>query len=44
MKILICDDEVQYLDILRIHVAAYMENRYIAHEITAATDSIGKLS
>ena len=38
MKILICDDEVQYLDILRIHVAAYMENRYIAHEITATTD------
>lgn len=38
MKILICDDEVQYLDVLRIHVEEYMNNRFIDHEITTATN------
>lgn len=38
MKILICDDEVQYLDDLRIHVQEYMNNRFIEYEITAVTD------
>ena len=28
MRILICDDEQQYLDILSAHVSEYMRNRY----------------
>lgn len=37
MKILICDDEQQYLDILSAHVAEYMHSRYIDASITATT-------
>lgn len=40
MKILICDDEEQYLDILQRHVLEYMKNRYIACEITATTNPL----
>lgn len=38
MKILICDDEEQYLDILKAHIQEYMRNRYIECEITAANN------
>ncbi len=38
MKILICDDEIQYLDDLRTHVLEYMKNRFIEPEITAVTN------
>lgn len=38
MKILICDDEQEQLDILTPYVRQYMEERGIACEITAATD------
>lgn len=37
MRILICDDEQQYLDILSAHVSEYMRNRYIDAAITATT-------
>lgn len=37
MKILICDDEQKYLDILTVHVQEYMKNRYIECDITATT-------
>ena len=30
MKILICDDEKEYLEILTTHVREYMDKRYIA--------------
>ncbi len=38
MKILICDDEEKYLDILQRHVQEYMKNRYIVCEILSTTD------
>ena len=38
MKILICDDEMQYLEQLEVHVKEYMRNRYIECEITTTTD------
>lgn len=37
MKILICDDEKQYLDILSAHVQEYMGKRFIECEIMQAT-------
>ena len=37
MKILICDDEIQYLNSLRIHVQEYMNNRLIECNIVTAT-------
>ena len=39
MKILICDDEVSYLNDLKIHVHEYMCNRFIKHDIITATSS-----
>ena len=38
MKILICDDEEAYVEILRAHVHEYMANRFVAHEIITSTD------
>lgn len=38
LKILICDDEIQYLNDLRVHVLEYMKNRFIEPEITAVTN------
>lgn len=38
MKILICDDEEKYLDILKVHVQEYMKNRYIVCDITTTMD------
>lgn len=38
MRILICDDEQQYLDILELHVQEYMKSHFIQCEITAAKD------
>lgn len=38
MRILICDDEQNYLNILRIHVEEYMMNHHILCTITALTD------
>ena len=43
MRILICDDESKYLDLLQIHVHEYMANRYIPYEITTATDPVSIL-
>lgn len=40
MKIVICDDELEYLNLLRIHVQEYMKNRYIECEITATTNPV----
>ena len=37
MKILICDDEKQYLDVLSAHVQEYMGKRFIECEIIQAT-------
>lgn len=37
MKILICDDEIQYLESLLIHVKEYMNNRFIEYNIITAT-------
>lgn len=44
MKILICDDEQKYLDILQRHVQEYMRNRYIMCEITATTNPLTVLA
>lgn len=38
MKILICDDEEQYLEQLKAYVKEYMKNRYIPCSIVSATD------
>lgn len=38
MKILICDDEQSYVDVLQQHVDDYMRKRGIPCDITAATD------
>lgn len=38
MKILICDDEEQYLEQLTAHVQEYMRNRYIACSIVCVKD------
>lgn len=40
MKILICDDEKEYLEILTSHVREYMEKHYIECDITAAVDPV----
>lgn len=37
MRILICDDEVEYLNELKIHVEEYMKNHFIRYEIEATT-------
>ncbi len=39
MKILICDDEVKYLDELKIYVEKYMHNKLINFHIDATTNS-----
>ena len=38
MKILICDDEIKYAEILRDHISEYMKNRMINFHFTLATD------
>ena len=40
MKILICDDEKEYLEILTSHIREYMDKHYIECEITATVDPI----
>ncbi len=40
MKILICDDEKQYLNQLKVHIEEYMKNRFIDCEITATADPL----
>ena len=37
MKILICDDEIQYVNTLQAHVQQYMDSRFINYEILAIT-------
>lgn len=44
MKILICDDEVQYLNSLCVHVQEYMNNRLIECNIVTATSPSQVLS
>lgn len=41
MRILICDDEKEYLEILTTHVRQYMDSRYIVCDIAATTDPVG---
>lgn len=38
MKIIICDDELQYLTDLKKHIEEYMNNRYIKFDIDTYTD------
>lgn len=40
MKILICDDEKEYLEILTSHVREYMDKHYIECDITATVDPV----
>ncbi len=40
MKILICDDEKEYLEILTSHVYEYMDKHYIECDITATVDPV----
>ena len=44
MKILICDDEPQYLKELELHVSEYMKNRFIRCTITSVLDPMEVLS
>lgn len=44
MKILICDDEIQYLNDLHFHVQEYMDNRAVNYKITAVTSPAQILS
>ena len=37
LKILICDDEIHYLETLCVHVQEYMNNRFIDYDIFTAT-------
>ncbi len=39
MKILICDDEVKYVNDLKVHVHEYMSNHFIKHEIVTASSA-----
>lgn len=39
MRILICDDEQTYLNVLRIHIEEYMQNRHIRYTITSLVDA-----
>lgn len=36
MRILICDDEIQYLETLCVHVQEYMKNRFVEYDIVTA--------
>lgn len=38
MKILICDDEENYLNVLRSHVQTYMNERHIPYSLTAISE------
>lgn len=38
MKILICDDEQQYVDELKIHIEKYMQGRFVNFEIDTANN------
>ena len=38
MKILICDDEQQYIDKLKMHVEKFMQCRFINYEIVTSKD------
>ena len=40
MRILICDDEKQYLDALCVHVQEYMDKRFVECDITLATSPL----
>ena len=40
MKILICDDEHNYLNTLKVHIDEYMKNRHILCTITAVVDPL----
>lgn len=40
MKILICDDEKEYLEILTSHVREYMDKHYIECDITVTVDPV----
>lgn len=40
MKILICDDEENYLRLLRLHIEEYMKNHFIPYEITLEKDPL----
>lgn len=40
MKILICDDEENYLRLLQLHIQEYMKNHFIPCDITLATDPL----
>ncbi len=40
MRILICDDEQEYLDTLQSHVKEYMKNRSIACQIIATANPV----
>ena len=40
MKILICDDDKFYLDLLKAHVSEYMKNRYLPFQIIATIDPL----
>jgi len=43
MNILICDDEVAFLDVLYLHIQEYMKNRYIPCIITLSDDPVSIL-
>jgi len=40
MKILICDDEAQYLEQLHAHIKDYMEKRFVECDITTTADPL----
>lgn len=44
MNILICDDQIHYLNDLKNHVEEYMKNRYIQYDITTTCNPLDVLS
>lgn len=38
MDILICDDDVKYVEQLNVHISEYMKNHFISYSIVTATD------
>lgn len=44
MRVLICDDEANYLEQLYIHINEYMNNHYIECDITTTQDPISVLN
>ena len=44
MRILLCDDELNFLNALHAHVQEYMNNHYVSCDITSTTNPVEIIS